>query len=235
MKKISHKFLESLIDKYDGITISEAILALENALSRYYGGVEIKSIKKDGNYQFYKIFYNKFNELKKDVVFLKPSDTKNIEKILVRNLKLYSLQNTLQKINYCISKEKGIVIGEVLDKKRNSYVVATKFGVAILRINDLVLSEKRKGFYNKGSALKFCIKEAKIQKGELKILLSRKNQAILKSDIKDIFTKPDDFYAIDRIIGEKILLFTKNNRNPKKEIIELAKLYRERVRVEVIR
>ncbi len=34
MKKISHKFLESLIDKYDGITISEAILALERAFSR---------------------------------------------------------------------------------------------------------------------------------------------------------------------------------------------------------
>lgn len=235
MKTISHKSLESLANKYEGIAISEVIFAIEKAISQFYGGVEIKSTKKNGNYQFYKLFYNRFNEFKKDIVVLKPSETKTIEKILIRILKLNSIKNTLQKINYCKSQEDGIVVGEILNKKRNSYIVATKFGVATLNITDLILSEKKKGMYKEGSVLKFFIKNAKLQKNELKITLSRKAKSILYSDVKDIFSDSNDFFAIDRIIGEKILLFTRNSKIPKREIIELAKLYRECVEVEVIR
>lgn len=234
VKKISHKFLQSLIEKYEGITMSEAIFAIEKAISKFYGGIEIKSIEKNGNYQFYKLFYNRFNEFKKDIVALKPNETKIIEKILIKILKLNSHKNTLQKINYCKSQD-GLVIGEILSRQRNSYVVITKFGTATLNITDLILSEKKKGLYNKGSVLKFYIKSAKLQDNKLKITLSRKMKSILESDIKDIFSKPDDFFAVDRVIGEKILLFTRNSKIPKKEIIELAKLYRERVEVEVIR
>ena len=61
VKKITHQFLKSLIKKYEGITIPDAIFAVEKAISKFYGGVEIKSVEKNGNYQFYKMFYNRFN------------------------------------------------------------------------------------------------------------------------------------------------------------------------------
>ena len=235
VKKITHQFLKSLIKKYEGITIPDAIFAVEKAISKFYGGVEIKSVEKNGNYQFYKMFYNRFNEFKKDIVVLQPNDTKAIEKILIEILEDDSKKNILKKIKYCKSCQNGIIIGEILDKRRNSYSVATKFGVATLNITDLILSEKKKGMYSKGSVLKFYIKNTRLKKNQLKITLSRKMKSILESDVKDIFSNPDDFFAIDRIFGEKILLFTRNSNIPKKEIIELAKLYRERVEVEIIR
>ena len=46
MKKISDKFLQSFINRYEDITISESIFAIKKAISNFYGGIEIKSIEK---------------------------------------------------------------------------------------------------------------------------------------------------------------------------------------------
>ncbi|TLE13389.1 hypothetical protein LS72_009970 [Helicobacter apodemus] len=230
MNKIIDEHIQNLSSKY-GVSEAEVVNTIEQSLSTLLGRVQINSYRDNGNYIFYKTLINRFNEYRESIVSLKSHQKDRLQKILTKNLKYLAKNKNLEKIKYAIQNEYGIISGEVVKKNKNGYFIATKFGIAYAPNNKLIVLERKRGLYTNKSIINFHIHS--IQKRDNLIILDRISHHIILRDIQQIFSNPKEIIHIERNFN-KIKLISKSNL-PKKEIIELAKLYRERVRVEVIR
>ena len=232
MKCDSLEYIKNLSSVYDLSSI-EVVDTLKDTLKRVYSCGEIESETINGNLVFYRVYYNRYNELKKEVIKINSKDNNKIKEIFNAGLFRKSLKKTLQKIKSKQKYKKGIISGEIMGRTRNGYSVLTEFGNAFLPFSNALISEKRKKLFRPKRSLYFHIHKVYIERGKIKIILDRTSNLIIKQEVRDILSIPkESLIGVSRKEGIEIVLHTKEKIS-KEEIKEISRRYKEKVKVEI--
>ena len=224
----------SELTKIYGISEIEIIDLLRKAVTKSFPHKEIEVEVSNQKLIFYKTFYNRYNELKREQIKLKVEDKNKINKIFYTLLFKESQLRIFKNIKDFQKSNNGVISGKVIGKAANGFKVLTKFATAYLPFSAIPIAEKNKKIFKKNVAHYFHINKVTIKMGVLKIVLDRYSKNILLQDIKEIIdTQEQNLININRDIGSKITLYVKNKID-KESIKRLSKRYKEQVKVKVL-
>ncbi len=214
---------------------NEVLDILSSCINEIYNFGKIESeFDRKGNIVFYKEFYNKFKDLKRDKIQLKFNH--ELLKLFKRRLEAYSLNRRVK--NFLISLNKNRVVkGRIIKKINDGFLISmNSFGIeAYFFEKDFVESEKKK-LYRINHELTFKVKRYCLKDSPM-ITLSRITGFldILRADIKEIFGNDyENVVSIEREFG-KMISIKSLKKIPKQKIQKLSSKYRENVKVEFVK
>ena len=149
----------SELTKIYGISEIEIIDLLRKAVTKSSPHKEIEVEVSNQKLIFYKTFYNRYNELKKEQIKLKVEDKNKINKIFYKLLFKESQLRIFKNIKDFQKSNNGVISGEVIGKVANGFKVLTKFGTAYLPFSAIPIAEKNKMKIDDVEGIDFLLKK----------------------------------------------------------------------------